>query len=541
MKTKYFYAFLLFVGLSYQKVIAQESTPDTIEIKLEKQQGVGPFNAGMTMAGSRSDESHPYFKAQPEPIELPEDMANYKQYYIIPNFIQFVYQSANEGLIEESYWKGIETRYDGEEIISQLSKSPIRTFIRLASASDADGNINIWVDMNANDQVDPGEIHHYSTSLKGSPSLYSGENSFEVSYEKFVNGKVVNVQIQLNLNPFGYQDNILYNFSEYKKGEIKTDTASFDIYLSNGGTSDYFVKEQINVFFHDDPRSFQDIPYEEKEYLQYQEVIFINGIKYKIGKTSVDGSTLTLIKYPEDQEWIGTQIGAKAVPINSVALDSIPYNLYNGKITMLDFWGSWCGPCVAEIPFLKDAAGFFEGDQFELVGIIFDTRKTVEAFIEKNNVFWKQVMHQYDKSDSVDISKAYGISGYPTTYLIDQNNQVVIKNKGLRSYQLYKTLSKYLNRDEGDFLKYITQGDFIISIDHSDKKISSPYATIGESTDKYYAYPIDGHYQRGFNFGDNQEEIDLVLNYSDENRQLIKKEVKIKKTDLVAGKFTVKL
>lgn len=541
MKSKHFFLFLILSGLGSQSIFAQTSSPEQILVEMENVSGIGPFLSGMTTVGNRDDESHPYFKAYPVPLDLPENMEGYKQYHIIPNFIQFVFQSVKNGKLDESNWKGLQARYKEEEVISNLTEAEIRCFIRLASREDETGNIDIWVDMNGNDIVEDEEIHHYPASLKNSKALFSDEKLIEASYQKYQNGKIIDYKVHLNLNPFAYPNNILYNFSEHKKGEVKTNNGVFDIYLSNGFLSDYFVKEQLNVFFHDDPRDLNEIPYEEKQYLQYQEVVFINGEKYKIGRANSDGTQLTLDKYPDDKEWIGTQVGAKAVPIESLTLDSIPYNLYNGKITMLDFWGSWCGPCVSEIPFLKDAASFFEGDQFELVGIVYDTRKTVESFISKNDIFWKQVMHKYDKSDSIDLSQAYGISGYPTTFLIDKDDQIVIKNKGLRSYELYKTLSKHLQKDPNEFLDFITSGDFNLIVDSSDLKISSPYLTLDDSNDKLYAYLRGKTYQRGLNFNGSNDNINITLNYFDENRLPIKKTYNITKADIQEGIFTIKL
>ncbi|MFD2037451.1 TlpA family protein disulfide reductase [Belliella marina] len=541
MKNWYLSFLLLTIGFRSHQTSAQTTFPDQIEVELENMTGKGPFMSSMSRVDSKVDESNPFYKADPSPLELPEDMIDFKQYHIIPNFIQFAYQSFKNGLLEESHWKEIESRYHGEEILSNLSEDIIRCYIRLASRQDSVGNVDIWVDSNGNDKVEQEEIHHYPISLKNTSNLFGDENLIEAVYEKYSDNKIVSQKTHLNLNPFAYPDFILYNFSEHQKGKIQVENEELDIYLSNGFTTDYYVNKQFDVFFHDDPRDFKDIPYEEKEYLQYQDIVFIKGEKYQIGKTSPDGSILTLTKYPEDKEWIGTQVGAKAIPIESRTLDSIPYNLYNGKITMLDFWGSWCGPCVNEIPFLKDAASFFEGDQFELVGIVYDTRKTVESFISKNDVFWKQVMHKYDKSDSIDLSQSYGISGYPTTFLIDQDNKIAIRNKGLRSYELYKTLSKYLQKDPNEFLDFITSGDFKIIISSSELKISAPHVKIGQSDEKLYAYPKEGKFLRGLSFGNSSDEISFTLNYFDENHQPVAKPFNIKKEDISNGIFEIKL
>ncbi|MCH7813951.1 MAG: carboxypeptidase regulatory-like domain-containing protein [Planctomycetes bacterium] len=95
-----------------------------------------------------------------------------------------------------------------------------------------------------------------------------------------------------------------------------------------------------------------------------------------------------------------------------------------GKTVLLDFWATWCGPCVVEIPHLKDVyATFGERPDFALIGISLDDKAdTVRRFIKKQKMPWPQVVG--DKAGATKAADDYGVQAIPATFLITPDGKI---------------------------------------------------------------------------------------------------------------------
>lgn len=142
-------------------------------------------------------------------------------------------------------------------------------------------------------------------------------------------------------------------------------------------------------------------------------------------------------------------INKLAFDFEFVTLDGAKRKLsdYKGKTVLLDFWGTWCGPCVAEIPNLVKVYKEFKDDDFEIISISSDllmnakTTKEFKKFVEQNKMNWVLVLD--DKKNP--IQNLYSITHWPTLFLIDKNG-VVIKNESvLRGSSLEETLKEVLS------------------------------------------------------------------------------------------------
>jgi thiol-disulfide isomerase/thioredoxin len=124
---------------------------------------------------------------------------------------------------------------------------------------------------------------------------------------------------------------------------------------------------------------------------------------------------------------------------------------FKGKYVLLDFWGTWCGPCVAEIPTLKAAYGRFRDRGFEIIGIDYEhgeiapaVRDNVQSFLKAHDVPWTNAT-----PDSVKelVENRLRIRGFPTHLLLDRDGRVVsLPTTGSGSSDLLDTLERTIRQ-----------------------------------------------------------------------------------------------
>jgi thiol-disulfide isomerase/thioredoxin len=96
-----------------------------------------------------------------------------------------------------------------------------------------------------------------------------------------------------------------------------------------------------------------------------------------------------------------------------------------GHVVLVDFWATWCGPCMGEIPRLKEAYAKYHDRGFEIVGVSLDggKREQFEKALAKHGIAWPQIWD--GKGWQAAVARRFRIQGIPSPFLLDREGRVV--------------------------------------------------------------------------------------------------------------------
>lgn len=125
---------------------------------------------------------------------------------------------------------------------------------------------------------------------------------------------------------------------------------------------------------------------------------------------------------------VPTAVGSQAPDFSLADLDGNPIRLADlrGRPVIVNFWASWCGPCVEEFPLLRDAAARHADDGLVIVGIVYrDRSEAARDFMTRNGGTWPAAMDPGERG-----AEAYGILAPPETYFIGRDGTIVARQLG---------------------------------------------------------------------------------------------------------------
>jgi peroxiredoxin len=254
------------------------------------------------------------------------------------------------------------------------------------------------------------------------------------------------------------KDTLLYYRDYAMKGELALGGKRYPVILSDEMASGRFVTGQnsrLTLLVDRDGDGRFKPPAEQ---FDANKPFSLDGVSYEIADLATDGSSFRLAKAKAAVAEVplppNVAIGRNVVAFEAETTKgekiSFP-NTYKGKIVMLDFWATWCGPCIGELPNVKKAYAQFHDQGFEILSISLDKKEDggkLAQFTKENNMPWSQV---FDGGFwDARVARLYGVQAIPFVLLVDGDTGKILADAStLRGPQITETIEKALKAKRG--------------------------------------------------------------------------------------------
>lgn len=441
MKRFYYLILILLIGCS-------ESKTDFV-VKLNSQDGYGIFMPGNTILWPSQDSI--FYRNVPKDIDE----------YVVRSFMlqpaQYYWNKYLDGSIKKEQFENIAKYYKIDT--TKLTNTLVDCEVLFLIGTKANKRV-IIVDSDNDEDFGNEKILEYVYPLTNErqKEIDNTLPIVSVQYDYFENNQLMTKVIKVKPSPYKGSLGITFNtnneiekkyflfasFPEYKKGYIDLNGVGFEIFVSNGFSRvDY--ASHVSVFI--TPKS-DSLPSELNGDIPYQisDVFNVKGYDYLIDSVTNWGDKIFIKYLGENTMPVGITEGYYMPKFEAKHLDNSIFELkqHPDKYILLDFWGTWCNPCIKFIPELKKINSEYPQDKFVLVSVAYDSdAKKVSDFIEKENMDWEHLFVSQNQADKNSLVEKLKISSYPSTILIDPDGKIIARNLDIE--KLKKLLNEKIN------------------------------------------------------------------------------------------------
>ncbi|MDO5969886.1 TlpA disulfide reductase family protein [Flavivirga aquimarina] len=410
---------------------------NSIELPLKTVEGYGPFYLGLGYLNwTPLKEKKEWNKTEIKTKGIPASwkVSNVDQIWFDGQ--QFAYQNYLNKKLSKKFFDRLVKSWDIDFKKKPLSKKSIKCFVHIAFGKTQNDELQFIVDSNNNNDFSDDPINTASVfSLKENIDHQQLlKLAIDIEYEKFTESGVKKVKSKVIIfaTPGG---DLTYHIPYHAKTTFK----GTPIYVSFGFVlQNYSNGGKFALHSYDDSSDFFTL--EPNEYIYNENEVF------KIIGVNTYKEALTLEKMSTDTILYSTQIGSRPHPLKMkkfLSNDSITLDDYKGKFLFIDFWGTWCAPCIKDLPNIIKAYDKIDKNEIDFLSIaVYDKIDNLQVAIHKFGLKWSQVL----ENDSNQARKLYNVKSFPTTILLNKEGIIVAKN--LRGEHLLDTLNYYINNKQ---------------------------------------------------------------------------------------------
>lgn len=145
------------------------------------------------------------------------------------------------------------------------------------------------------------------------------------------------------------------------------------------------------------------------------------------------------------------ELPGKQISLQGTTITNKPFDIsdYRGKVVLIDFWATWCKPCVQELPELQEVYRFYHDKGLEIVGVSVDTERNLLAkFIVEHHIPWVNLFEEEKEAGELNsIATKFGVGIFPTMMLLDREGKVVtVQIGGLQGTSNNTTLQREIEK-----------------------------------------------------------------------------------------------
>ncbi|MCK8495422.1 TlpA family protein disulfide reductase [Spirosoma sp. RP8] len=410
---------LLFVLLFYSSTKGQQ-VATRVELPLTTANGYGPFSVGFSRFTPDVNDGSYWSKMQLSIKGVPKNWTNVEKAMARVNTWQLIYQNVISGTVPRSWYKGYQQSSKINLDDALFSKQPIKCYVYLVKGFDqSKSKWLVLVDTNNNLDFSD-ETPFEAEEIKPGSIPDNVADARLVMYQSYQKGKIITSRIPLVVKRMG--NDLFFNFPQYAKATFRHADERVALVITNGFAGlDYIGSTSIAQT----PRWFWQKTVSQKDLTEIGDVITLGGRKYKNKGVNTFTNTLQLEPLATNTIDYSLRTGRSFRPFiarefttgNSISLSSL-----KGKYVFVDFWGTWCSPCVSTLPTLKRLYQRLNKNRFEFIGIVSrDSPEHLRDFLKKHDVRWPQLL-----SNGPDgLVDQYHVTAYPTSVLLNPNGKIV--------------------------------------------------------------------------------------------------------------------
>lgn len=428
MKQTIYLILILLIGCS-------ESKTDLV-VKLTSQEGYGTFTPGRVVVWPSND-SISYQNTS-------KDLDEFVVRSLPLQKEQYYWNLYLNNKIEKERFEKIIKHFKIDT--TKLSDSFIDCEVLFLIGTKSDKRIIIIDSDNDEDFGDEKVLEYeYPLSKEKQKEISNALPVVSVQYEYFENGKKSNRIANIKPSPYKGSLGLTFNtdnqvekkyylfasFPEYKDGDIILNGLDYHVFMSNRFSGVSYPTNETSVFIN--PKS-DSLPSELEGDIPYRigDVFNVKGHDYLIDSISTWGEELFIKYIGVNTKPVGITEGFYMPKFEAKHLDNSIFELkqHPDKYILLDFWGTWCNPCIKFIPELKKINTEFKQDKFVLVSVAYDRDpEKVNDFIDKENMNWEHVFVNQNQENKNSLIGKLKVYSYPTTILINPDGKIIARNK----------------------------------------------------------------------------------------------------------------
>jgi thiol-disulfide isomerase/thioredoxin len=276
---------------------------------------------------------------------------------------------------------------------------------------------------------------------------------YDVSYDKQKEESIVDttspVEIKLSNTPsifvkpdvfnccvrYGNPDDSIWHVfvetSYHREGSFEVNSKKFKIALL-GNVSSYFTLNQTTFYLAPYSKSFEKQTNNNQPY-RLRQSIFVDNQEFSVDSINEFGDTAWILYRGYNEKPFGSREGLYALNIQTISLNNHLFNLnqLKGNYVLLDFWGTWCNPCIELIPRLKALNNKYKSKGLQLISIAYDNKDSYEKLmhmIKEKEMNWTNIYDNRDMDNN--ICRQYDVICYPTSILINPNGKIIFRSCG---------------------------------------------------------------------------------------------------------------